>query len=502
MGYSFAKTGTSHWGTVANATANNLGTADFCVECWVNVTSFSGSSSAPVLWCKANSTPVGWFGEISASTIWFGYQGVGSTYTSWSYGWSTSAWRHIAFTRTGSTLNCYVNGVGLGSATVSNAHLSYDNTNDWIIGAYSIAGTYHLNGYLSNLRVSKGTRRYTSNFTPSTTALTADADTVLLTAQSATFVDNSSTAATVASTGAGFTISSLSPFGMVYSETSSGGAELGGVASVSVVSRLVGTGGAELGGFASVSVQEGQGVTVGGTGSLRWCVCEPEQTTYGVVVGGSSVTTTPNPYDLYHTVLPLDERSQGEANEFRDRCGTNHGQGAGGLPTMIERGVACLPYQLFTGDSAIILNGDPIDPAACTISCFAQVTDERNAQYFYDQGNLAFGWSFLQYPRASVNQVEDEWADDPLTPGKWYHLALVVESNVVTFYVNGVPRGEREVSIITGPRAATISKNGWCSLQEIRIAPVAFSQAWIATEYDSMTLCDFVIVGEETDISP
>jgi hypothetical protein len=58
------------------------------------------------------------------------------------------------------------------------------------IGADS-SGSYKFTGYVSNLRVVKGTALYTSAFTPSTTALTAITNTSLLTCRSNRFIDNS-----------------------------------------------------------------------------------------------------------------------------------------------------------------------------------------------------------------------------------------------------------------------------------------------------------------------
>jgi hypothetical protein len=56
-------------------------------------------------------------------------------------------------------------------------------------------------GNISNLRVVKGTAVYTSNFTPSTTPLTAITNTVLLTCQSSTFIDNSANNFAIAAAG-------------------------------------------------------------------------------------------------------------------------------------------------------------------------------------------------------------------------------------------------------------------------------------------------------------
>jgi len=68
-----------------------------------------------------------------------------------------------------------------------------------------------MNGYISNLRIVKGTALYTANFTPATTTLTAVANTSLVTCQSNRFIDNSTNNFTVTRNG-DVRVVALSPF--------------------------------------------------------------------------------------------------------------------------------------------------------------------------------------------------------------------------------------------------------------------------------------------------
>ena len=86
---------------------------------------------------------------------------------------SAGTWSHIAFTRASGTARLFHNGVQVGSDT----SLSTDFTDDQIlIGANNHAGNYpnyDFIGYISNVRVIKGTSIYNKTFTPPTAELTA-----------------------------------------------------------------------------------------------------------------------------------------------------------------------------------------------------------------------------------------------------------------------------------------------------------------------------------------
>ena len=88
------------------------------------------------------------------------------------------AWNHVAVVRSGTTRTIYINGVSAGSNTQSEDLSSSFCT----IGFDAAAGgSIIMNGYLSNLRLTKGTALYTANFTPPTAPLTPSANTSLLT---------------------------------------------------------------------------------------------------------------------------------------------------------------------------------------------------------------------------------------------------------------------------------------------------------------------------------
>jgi hypothetical protein len=155
--------GTGDYLLVPNNVNLRFGTGNFTIEFWVYQNTITGYHTAYS------------FGYAAASAIliqtsngtgkWDVY--IGGSLAASDAGSSVSAntWYHIAVVRSGSTVTIYRNGVSVGSGT--SAVAINDSTNPLTIGAGS---TYYLNGYIDDLRVTKGYARYTTNFTPPTSA--------------------------------------------------------------------------------------------------------------------------------------------------------------------------------------------------------------------------------------------------------------------------------------------------------------------------------------------
>jgi hypothetical protein len=107
-------------------------------------------------------------------------------------------WYHVAVSRVSASTKMFINGTQVGS-TYADTN-SYATSGTVGIGA-GLSGGNIVTGYISNLRVIKGTGLYTSTFTPSTTPLTAIANTSLLTCQSTRMIDNSINAFTITANG-------------------------------------------------------------------------------------------------------------------------------------------------------------------------------------------------------------------------------------------------------------------------------------------------------------
>jgi len=80
---------------------------------------------------------------------------------------TTGQWNHVAVSRSGTSLKMFFNGTSVATATNST---SFGSASSGVfVGAY-YDGTYPLNGYIDDLRITKGYARYTANFTAPTAA--------------------------------------------------------------------------------------------------------------------------------------------------------------------------------------------------------------------------------------------------------------------------------------------------------------------------------------------
>jgi len=194
--------GTGDYLTVPDNAVFDMGSSDFTIEGWVYVTATSGSLQTLVAKGTGANNQASYHIALNGSTWVYYLSGTGST---WSIAsgvtigtYTINTWQHIALVRSGSTFTPYLNGVA--GTTTSSATALFDSNKVFSIGADDAASSL-LTGYISNCRVVKGTAVYTSNFTPSTTPLSAIANTSLLTCQSTTFIDNSTNNFTITANG-------------------------------------------------------------------------------------------------------------------------------------------------------------------------------------------------------------------------------------------------------------------------------------------------------------
>ena len=153
-----------------------FGALDFTIETWVYLVE---AKDQAIFGTNLSSSNQGYELDVFTNGSIRFYSGNGSAYNYGALGLESSAsvvpqqtWTHIVASRQGNTLRVFVNGV-LSISNTSFSHTIADSSTTPDIGndGRSTGTSYHLHGYLSNLRICKGHAVYTSNFAPPTREL-------------------------------------------------------------------------------------------------------------------------------------------------------------------------------------------------------------------------------------------------------------------------------------------------------------------------------------------
>lgn len=187
--------------TLSSNASMSFGTGTFTIEGWFLTTDKSLSVGA-------GRTLIGNSGNSYTSQLYITTNGyitfgnTGSTFLQGSTNLADASWHHVAVSRSGTGSNqiaMWVDGTRVALGTNAENYTS----GTIYIGAFDTANGYW-NGYISNLRIVKGSSVYdpsNSTITVPTSPLTAITNTALLICKSSTFVDNSANAYTVTANG-------------------------------------------------------------------------------------------------------------------------------------------------------------------------------------------------------------------------------------------------------------------------------------------------------------
>ena len=149
---------------------------DFSVEFWANLDEAFNNQLSIFMW--ANNDSQTQIGQEDSRDLYF-YRGSNIIQNT-NVITQTKAWNHVALCRSGSVLSMYCNGVRIGTAS----YTSTVDFSDGYVAAYDPAqGQYAANGYMSDLRILKGSSAYDASqttLTVPTAPLTAITNTKLL----------------------------------------------------------------------------------------------------------------------------------------------------------------------------------------------------------------------------------------------------------------------------------------------------------------------------------
>lgn len=145
-----------------------FGTADYTIDFWLNFTPHASGASMNLMGnSSANVTANNWVMLFNTGTagIQFSNNGGPIIDAAPGGGWNDNQWYHVALVRFGGNTTLYADGVAI--QTVATAYNMSDSSFPLTIGGHANGSTTNsLNGYMDEVRVSKGIARWTSNFTP------------------------------------------------------------------------------------------------------------------------------------------------------------------------------------------------------------------------------------------------------------------------------------------------------------------------------------------------
>lgn len=146
---------------MTDSTNYAFGTGDFCMEAWIMMPA-RASGPGPVITMGQNTGDTGPIMIITAAGALALNTWNGTRVSSGSNVIPVGFWTHVAITRENGLVRLFINGVLSGSGTYAT------NFTDpkCIIGAGGTGSSQYFNGYIDNIRLTKGVARYTTAFTP------------------------------------------------------------------------------------------------------------------------------------------------------------------------------------------------------------------------------------------------------------------------------------------------------------------------------------------------
>ena len=153
-----------------------IGAGDFTLECWVYGVVFSSSNGGSGIIGKGNNTSTS--GEVytlqcnSGTLNFYSFNySSGTPVASGPFNLPTNAWSHVAVARANGITRVFVNGI---SGTAGTASYTVTAGGNFYVGTQAYTpgdSTRSLNGFIDDLRITKGVARYIANFTPPQQAL-------------------------------------------------------------------------------------------------------------------------------------------------------------------------------------------------------------------------------------------------------------------------------------------------------------------------------------------
>ena len=169
--------GNSDYLSVTYGSSLSLISGDFTIECWIYPIALTAANMEIINKDGVSGTSYAQYDfaiNSSGKLIAFLGNGNGVSPSGQSFGPSgttvtTGAWHHVALVKTGSVCMGFLDGVQEWTTTITAT--MYEGSKALLIGYQTgVGATAYFNGYIDDIRITKGVARYTATFTPPTAA--------------------------------------------------------------------------------------------------------------------------------------------------------------------------------------------------------------------------------------------------------------------------------------------------------------------------------------------
>jgi hypothetical protein len=423
--YSSQFNGSSTFLTTPTSATFNLNAVDWTIECW-----FYATATPP-------ATATNLIQSYQGTNNWQPYVGIGlntnltfqivinAVATATTQTFTLNSWNHVALVRSSGVVKFYLNGVATSISTTSD--ITSSNLN-WFIGKVDNAQggggyVYYYTGYLSNVRIVKGTAVYTAAFTPPTSPLSAITNTSLLTCTSITpTTDSSINNHALTNNGPVTTTAVQSPFASTTVSIPT--------ASLTAVRQQF-TGDGSTTSFSIAGGYTPNAISVFVNGVL--------------LRNGTEVTVT-NGSTVVFAIAPL-------SGALIDVIGTVPTTYSSITPVSYSVGFAAASSQYLTVPSLL-----PLGSGDFTIECWHYLTSRATSypSLFTNYNSFTTGAFGIFAGHGSSTTTQYQIAHNGTFPAlnagtiaynTWVHLAVVRSSGTITLYINGVSVGSFASSV-------------------------------------------------------
>ena len=158
----------------------NLGTSNYTIEMWLYKSATMTNHSVGHT-SEGDNEGHGFQIEYTSNKLGLYIYDLANDFTFYNFEdaeASNNQWYHYAWVRNGTAFTLYKDGTAQSATTTSSSSIT-PTVNGWSFGNHRSESSRYFNGFMDRIRISD-TARYTSNFTPSTTAFSSDSNTLLL----------------------------------------------------------------------------------------------------------------------------------------------------------------------------------------------------------------------------------------------------------------------------------------------------------------------------------